>query len=126
MTLSAADQTRFLQALGDDPEFLQRVRQRILTSDLLELPERFAEHVAATNQHFTRLEATLADFMESTNQRLRALEQGQDDLKADMGEVKTNINNLNERGGRNEPSYGPYGRTYGQQVRYKLRNQGGQ
>ena len=74
MPLSTADQTRFLQALGDDPEFLQRVRQRILTADLLELPERFAEHAAATNQHFTRLEATLADFMESTHQRLQALE----------------------------------------------------
>lgn len=74
MPLSTADQTRFLQALGDDPEFLQRVRQRILTADLLELPERFAEHAAATNQHFTRLEATLADFMASTHQRLQALE----------------------------------------------------
>ena len=104
MTLSAADQSRFLQALGDDPEFLQRVRQRILTADLLELPERFAEHAAASNQHFARLEAALADFMESTHQRLRALEQGQDDLKADVGslktdmvEVKTNINSVNER-----------------------------
>jgi len=118
MTLSAADQTRFLQALGDDPEFLHRVRQRILTADLLELPERFAEHATATNQHFARLEAALADFMESTHQRLRALEQGQDDLKADVGslkadvgslkadvgslkadmvEVKTNINSVNER-----------------------------
>ena len=104
MTLSAADQTRFLQALGDDPEFLQRVRQRILTADLLELPERFAEHATATNQHFARLEAALADFMESTHQRLQALEQGQDDLKSDVGdlksdmvEVKTSINSVNER-----------------------------
>lgn len=64
------------------------MRQRILIADLLELPERFAEHAAASNQHFTRLEATLADFMESTHQRLQALEQGQDDLKADMVEAR--------------------------------------
>ena len=42
MTLNAADKTRFLQALDDDPEFLQQVRQRLLSADLLELPERFA------------------------------------------------------------------------------------
>ena len=42
MTLNTADKTRFLQALDDDPEFLQQVRQRLLSADLLELPERFA------------------------------------------------------------------------------------
>ena len=42
MTLNAADKTRFLQALDDDPEFLRQVRQRLLSADLLELPERFA------------------------------------------------------------------------------------
>ena len=42
MSLNAADKTRFLQALDDDPEFLQQVRQRLLSADLLELPERFA------------------------------------------------------------------------------------
>ena len=42
MTLNAADKTRFLQALDDDPEFLRQVRLRLLSADLLELPERFA------------------------------------------------------------------------------------
>ncbi len=42
MTLNAADKTRFLEALRDDPEFLQQVRQHVLVADLLELPERFA------------------------------------------------------------------------------------
>ena len=49
MTLNAADKTRFLQALDDDPEFLQQVRLRLLSADLLELPERFAVFVNHVN-----------------------------------------------------------------------------
>lgn len=77
MTLGAANQTRFLQALGDTLEFPQRVRQCILTTDLVE--------------------ATLADFTEVINRRLQTLEQGQNDFRADMVEGMTNINCLNER-----------------------------
>lgn len=76
LTLGAANQTRFLQALGDALEFSQLVRQRILATDLLE----------------------------ATNRRLQTLGQGQNDFRADMVEGKTNINCLNERmGGMNRP-----------------------
>lgn len=69
LTLGAANQTRFLQALGDAPKFPQRVCRRMLTTDLLE----------------------------ATNRRLQTLGQGQNDFRADMVEGKTNINCLNER-----------------------------
>ncbi len=95
MTLNAADKTRFLEALRDDPEFLQQVRQHVLVADLLELPERFAafastvtafmeqqrEINASVDQRLAALESTLRAFMEQqreinarVDQRLAALD----------------------------------------------------
>ena len=83
MALSADDKTRFLETLRDDPEFLQQVRQHVLTADLLELPERFAstvtsfieaqmdanarfdEHFAGVDQHLARHDERLETGPES-------------------------------------------------------------
>ena len=47
MTMSQQDKERLLRALQDDPVFLTQVRSLILTAELVELPERFAQF--ATN-----------------------------------------------------------------------------
>ena len=62
MALNAADKTRFLQALDEDPEFLQQVRQRLLSAALLELPERFA----AFASHVTGFIAETQGFIAET------------------------------------------------------------
>ena len=61
MTLNAADKTRFLQALDDDPEFLQQVRQRLLSADLLELPERFAAFANHVNGFIAETQGFIAE-----------------------------------------------------------------
>ena len=48
-TLSPTERARFLQALQDDPEFRNAVRSQLLSDELLELPERFAEFAAHVN-----------------------------------------------------------------------------
>ena len=80
MTLSTDDKTRFLEALRDDPEFLQQVRQHVLIADLLELPERFAAFASTVTSFMeqqletnARLDERLTTFMEQqheTNARL--------------------------------------------------------
>ena len=72
--LDTATQQAFLRALEDQPDFRAAVRRHLLTSELIELPERFAEYSAAVDRRLTSLETTLANFMESTEQRLTSLE----------------------------------------------------
>ena len=95
--LDAATQQAFLQALEEQPDFRASVRRHLLTQELLELPERFAEYSVATERRLTNLETTLASFMESTELRLQALEQGQDELKSDMSEVKAELAKVHTR-----------------------------
>ena len=95
--LDAATQQAFLQALEEQPDFRASVRRHLLTQELLELPERFAEYSVATERRLTNLETMLASFMESTELRLQALEQGQDELKSDMSEVKAELVKVHTR-----------------------------
>ena len=63
-----------IAALDAEPALLEAVRARLLTRELLELPEKFALYQEATDRRLDRLETTLRDFMEVTNRRLEALE----------------------------------------------------
>ena len=95
--LDTATQQAFLQALEDQPDFRTAVRRHLLTTELLELPERFAEYSAATDRRLANLETTLANFMESTERRLQALEQSQDEIKSDVAEVKAELGEVHTR-----------------------------
>ena len=100
MTTAMHDIIDFIRIIREQPEWADAARSVLLSRELLELPQRFAEYaattdqrlerlettladfMATTNQRLERLETTLADFMAATNQRLAALESGQDELKA--------------------------------------------
>ena len=59
----------FLRVLDEDPEFRQRVRRRILSAELIELPERLAELA----QQFAAFASHVNEFI--TEQRLRNIRQ---------------------------------------------------
>ena len=46
-----------IRVLDDHPEWLEALRMRLLTRELLELPQRLAEFIEAANQRFDRVEA---------------------------------------------------------------------
>ena len=50
-----------LRAARENAEFREAFRREILTEELLELPRRFAEYAAATDDRFSRLEALVAE-----------------------------------------------------------------
>ena len=54
MAISADDRTRFMEALRDDPEFLQRVPQSVLIADLLELGGHLATFTGSVSSFVTR------------------------------------------------------------------------
>ena len=48
-----------MRLLDESPEWLEAVRSRILTRELLELPHQFAQFVATTNERFDRIEGQI-------------------------------------------------------------------
>ena len=106
----------FIRILDERPEWLEAARSRILTRELLDLPQAVARLTATLRQFMettnarldaleasqVRLEETLRQFMEATNARLDALEASneriietqdrmlktQDRMQDDIDEVK--------------------------------------
>ena len=91
MTLNAQEKARFLEALDSDPQFLAEVRQRILTSDLVGMPETFAQFATNVAGFITRQEkfnarqekfnARQEEFNSKTTETLQRLVNDVGDLK---------------------------------------------
>ena len=79
--------TEILNAVRNDPEVRDALRRELLSQDLLELPERFSAHAAATERRLGSLENVLAEFIAATNVGW-GLEQGQEELKRDVAGLK--------------------------------------
>ncbi len=48
-----------VRVLDEHPEWVEALRVRLLTRELLELPQRLADFVAAANKRFEAIEARL-------------------------------------------------------------------
>ena len=72
-----------LDLLDAKPEWAQALRERLLTPELLALPEKFAAFVETVNA-----------FIEQTNRRFEALETDVAELKTDMTQVKADVAEL--------------------------------
>ena len=72
-----------IRVLDDHPEWLEALRMRLLTRELLELPQRLAEFIETANQRFDRVEA-----------RLDRIEERQDRTETLLGKLIDNVGNL--------------------------------
>ena len=72
-----------IRVLDDHPEWLEALRMRLLTRELLELPQRLAEFIEAANQRFDRVE-----------ERLDRVEGHQDRAETLLGKLIDNVGNL--------------------------------
>ena len=77
------DITDLVRILEQQPQWADALRSILLSPALLELPEKFAEFVAATNENFAVV-----------NRRLENLEAGQEELKAGQEELKADVEEL--------------------------------
>ncbi len=83
MTTTINDITDLIRILEQQPQWANALRSILLSPELLELPEKFAEFVAATNDNFR-----------TVNRRLEALETGQAELIAGQAELKADVEEL--------------------------------
>ena len=71
----------FLQVLDENPKWVEALRARLLSRQLIELPEKFAQFIEATDKRFERLEQRLDRFIEATDKRFEMLEQRFENLE---------------------------------------------
>ena len=101
MAVSTATQEEFLRLLDENAEFRQQVRQRILSQELIELPERFAVFASRVDEFITEQRAINAEQREF-NAELRAINAEQRAINArvekrlqgiadDIGMLKGNV-----------------------------------
>ena len=80
-----------IQLLDDNPHWVEALRTRLLTRELIELPEKFAAFVEATNQRFDRVEGRLDGIegrLDRGDERLDRIEGRLDRLTDDVGILK--------------------------------------
>ena len=80
MALSTATQEEFLRLLDQHEEFRQQVRQRILSTELFELPERFAAFASRVNEFIVRQEKFNAEQREINARVDKRLQRISDDI----------------------------------------------
>ena len=90
-------QQQFLQELDDNPAFAEAVRDRLLTKELMALPDMFAKFVETTNE-FNKLVTARLDRLEEDVSELKAgqarLEAGQTALEAGQTALNTRMNRV--------------------------------
>ena len=79
-----------LDFLDSNPEYLHDLRVRLLSPELIALPEQFAQLVNIVAE----LSAEFKAFAEATNRRLAALEGDVQVLKSDVQTLKTDVQEL--------------------------------
>ena len=73
-----------VRVLDEHPEWVEALRVRLLTRELLELPQRLADFVAAANQRFEAIEARL----DRVHDDLSTLKAGQARMQEDLSVLK--------------------------------------
>ena len=76
-----------VQVLDEHPQWLEAVRARLLTRELLELPQRIAEFEAATDRRFEAIERRF----EAIDRRFEAIDRRFDVLERQISQIRTDI-----------------------------------
>ena len=87
--------------LREQPEWKDTIRGILLSQELLELPERFADFVQITNRNFQlvyerqdRLETDIAEFVQITNRNFQLVYEGLDRLETAQTETNQRLDRL--------------------------------
>jgi hypothetical protein len=86
-----------LRLLDENPQWVEALRARLLTRQLMELPETFAKFVETTTQALTALRQDVDALKEGQarlEERQARLEEGQDRLESGMQRIRDDIGTL--------------------------------
>ena len=87
-----------VRVLDEHPQWLEALRGRLLTRELLELPQQLADFIAATDRRFTDLDQRfaelarqLAEFAANTDRRFEAADQRSTELEQRSTELERTL-----------------------------------
>ena len=86
-----------MRILDDHPEWLEAMRMRLLTRELIEMPQRLAEFMAATNERLGNLEGRfdkLEERFDKLEERFDKLEGRFDNLEGRFDKMAIDVGNL--------------------------------
>ena len=92
MAMDTDTRRAFLKALDEDETFRQEVRQRLLSKELLELPEKFAAFSAHVNEFIDEQRQTNAEFRRD----ISGLKEDYAGLREDVAGLKEEVSGLRE------------------------------
>ena len=88
-----------IQLLDDNPQWLEALRVRLLTRELIELPQTFAKFAEATNQRFDRIEGRFAGVegrLDRGDERMGRIEERLDRGDERMGRIEGRLDRLTD------------------------------
>ena len=113
----------FIRVMDENPSWLEAVRSRVLTRELIELPARFAEYAQANDARMDAFARTLADFMEATAREFQANREEfqaiREEFQANREQfaiVNAHLAALNRRMGRFEEDMGRFRARHASEV----------
>ena len=77
-----------VQVLDEHPQWREAVRARLLTRELLELPQQLADFAAATDPRFTALDRQLAETGRQIAESIANTDRWLNQLRADISPIK--------------------------------------
>ena len=92
MAMDTDTRRAFLKALDEDETFRQEVRQRLLSKELLELPEKFAAFSAHVNEFIDEQRQTNAEFRRD----ISGLKEDYAGLREDVAGLREDVSGLRE------------------------------
>ena len=106
----------FIRVMDDNPSWLEAVRSRVLTRELIELPARFAEYAQANDARMDAFLQSLADFKEAAEREFQANRQEFQAIREQFAIVNTHLAALNRRMGRFEEDMGRFRARHASEV----------
>ena len=113
----------FIRVMDDNPSWLEAVRSRVLTRELIELPARFAEYAQANDARMDAFLRSFADFKEmaerefqANREEFRANRQEFQAIREQFAIVNTHLAALNRRMGRFEVDMGRFRARHASEV----------
>ena len=94
-TLEIATVDDLVRVLDEHPQWLEALRERLLTRELLALPQQFADltqQVADLTQQLADLTQQLADFAATTDRRFEAADKRSAELERNLADLRASTN----------------------------------
>ena len=86
-----------IRLLDEKPEWVEALRDRLLTRELIELPEKFAKFAAATTERLDGMDARIDQFRAEVDARFGQVDQRFDQMDARFGQVDQRFGQVDQR-----------------------------